>query len=99
MAEFLAKEGQLLLPMIDLIEQAECAIDEVIDVMGRATVEAVLRMSAEQLAGPRQQGKRGEERELYYHGTQPGPSGLERASASRGQAPAAEETLPAGRSR
>jgi transposase-like protein len=72
MAEFLAKEGQLLLPMIDLIEQAECAIDEVIDVMGRATVEAVLRMSAEQLAGPRQQGKRGEEREFYYHGTQPG---------------------------
>jgi transposase-like protein len=72
MAEFLAKEGQLLLPMIDLIEQAECAIDEVIDVMGRATVEAVLRMSAEQLAGPRQQGKRGEGREFYYHGTQPG---------------------------
>ena len=72
MAEFLAKEGQLLLPMVDLIEQAECAIDEVIDVMGRATIEAVLRMSAEQLAGPRQQGKRGQQREFYYHGTQPG---------------------------
>ncbi len=41
MAAFLAQEGQLLLPMVDLIEQAECAIDEVIDVMGRATVEAV----------------------------------------------------------
>ena len=38
MAEFLVKEGQLLLPMVDLIEQAECAIDEVIDVMGRATI-------------------------------------------------------------
>ena len=72
MAEFLAKEGQLLLPMVDLIEQAECAVDEVIDVMGRATIEAVLRMSAEQLAGPRQQGKRGEERAFYYHGTQQG---------------------------
>ena len=72
MAEFLAKEGQLLLPMVDLIEQAECAIDEVIDVMGRSTIEAVLRMSAEQLAGPRQQGKRGEGREFYYHGTQQG---------------------------
>lgn len=71
-AEFLAKEGQLLLPMVDLIEQAECAIDEVIDVMGRATIEAVLRMSAEQLAGPRQQGKRADQREFYYHGTQPG---------------------------
>ena len=72
MAEFLAKEGQLLLPMVDLISQAECAVDEVIDVMGRATIEAVLRMSAEQLAGPRQQGKRGDQREFYYHGTQPG---------------------------
>lgn len=72
MAEFLAKEGQFLLPMVDLIEQAECAIDEVIDVMGRATIEAVLRISAEQLAGPRQQGKRGNQREFYYHGRQPG---------------------------
>lgn len=72
MAEFLAKEGQLLLPMVDLIEQAECAVDEVIDVMGRATIEAVLRMSAEQFAGPRQQGRRSEGREFYYHGTQQG---------------------------
>lgn len=72
MAEFLAKEGQFLLPMVDLIEQAECAIDEVIDVMGRATIEAVLRISAEQLAGPRQQGKRGNQREFYYHGRQSG---------------------------
>ncbi len=71
LARFLVKEGQLLLPMLDLIEQAECAIDELIDVMGRATIEAVLRMSAEELAGPRQQGKRSE-REVYYHGTQKG---------------------------
>ena len=34
----------------------ERAIDEVIDVMGRATVEAVLQMSAEQVAGPKAQG-------------------------------------------
>ena len=34
LANFLAKEGQLLLPMLELIEQAEAAIDELIDVMG-----------------------------------------------------------------
>ena len=34
---------------------ASRATDEVIDVMGRATVEAVLRMSAEQVAGPKEQ--------------------------------------------
>jgi hypothetical protein len=27
LADFLAKDGQLLLPMLDLIENAECAID------------------------------------------------------------------------
>lgn len=71
LATFLAKDGQLLLPMLDLVEQAQCAIDEVVDVMGRATIEAILRMSAEQLAGPRQQGKR-TDRDVAYHGTQKG---------------------------
>lgn len=71
LARFLAKDGQLLLPMLDLIEQGQCAIDELVDVMGRATIEAVLQMSAAQIAGPKQQGKR-TEREIAYHGTQTG---------------------------
>ena len=54
------------------MERGEKAIDEVIDVMGRATVEAVLRMSAEQLAGPKRQGRRADDRALYWHGSQPG---------------------------
>ncbi len=37
-ASFVAKDGQLLLPMLDLIENAQCAIDDLIDVMGRATI-------------------------------------------------------------
>ena len=45
--EFLKREGQFLLPMLELVEQTEVAIDEVIQVMGRATIEAVLEMSAE----------------------------------------------------
>ena len=52
LADFLVKEGQLLLPMVQLVEQAEVAIDDLIDVMGRATIEAVLQMSAQQVAGP-----------------------------------------------
>jgi hypothetical protein len=58
--EFLKQEGQLLLPMVDLVERAELAIDEVIGVMGRATIEAVLEMSAEGVAGPKQAGKKRE---------------------------------------
>jgi putative transposase len=71
LATFLAKDGQLLLPMLDLVEQAQCAIDDLVDVMGRATIEAILRMSAEQMAGPRQQGKKCD-REVRYHGVQKG---------------------------
>lgn len=37
----------------------------------RATIEAVLLMSAAQLAGPKQQGKK-TDREIAYHGSQPG---------------------------
>ncbi|MBX3100869.1 MAG: IS256 family transposase [Salinibacterium sp.] len=71
LAELLSKDGQLILPLLDLVEQAQCAIDDLVDVMGRATIEAVLQMSAEQLAGPRQQGKKSD-REVVYHGSQPG---------------------------
>jgi transposase-like protein len=71
LAEVLAQDGQLLLPLLELIEHAEAAIDELIDVMGRATIEAVLLMSAQQRAGPKQQGKK-TDRDVVYHGTQAG---------------------------
>jgi len=57
LAKFLSKEGQLLLPMLELIEQAEAAVDEVIDVVGRASIEAILLLSAQQVAGPQHKGK------------------------------------------
>jgi len=34
LAKFLAQDGQLLLPMLELITQTESAVDEVIDVAG-----------------------------------------------------------------
>ncbi len=61
MAEFVKREGQFLLPMVELVEHTELAIDEVVQVMGRATIEAVLEMSAEGVAGPKQSGKAREE--------------------------------------
>src|SRR5262249_14734307 len=49
----------MLLPMVDLIEQCQWACDELIDVTRRAAIQAVLQLSAEQVAGgPLQQGKR-----------------------------------------
>ena len=40
--------------MLDLIANARVAIDDLIDVMGRATIEAALLMNAAQVAGPKQ---------------------------------------------
>ncbi len=71
LAAFLAKDGQLLLPILDLIENAQGAVDDLIDVMGRATIEAVLLMSAAGVAGPKQQGKAAH-RDVVYHGSQTG---------------------------
>jgi transposase-like protein len=70
LAGFLAREGQLLLPMVGLIEQAELAIDELVDVLGKATIEAVLQLSAQQIAGTRHPGKASGE--VRWHGCQPG---------------------------
>ena len=60
LSEFLAREGQFLLPMLDLITQAEMAVDELIDVAGRATIEAVLTLSAPELAEAKHLGRRGD---------------------------------------
>ena len=71
LAEFLSKGGQLLLPMVDLIEQCRMACDELIDVAGRAAIQAVLGLSAQQVAGPRQQGKQ-RTGEVVWYGQQSG---------------------------
>ena len=72
LGEFLSKNGQQLLPMVDLIEQCRMACDELIDVAGRATIQAVLELSAEQAAGgPRQQGKQ-RAGEVVWYGRQSG---------------------------
>jgi putative transposase len=72
LAGFLARGGQFLLPMVDLIEQCRMACDELIDVTGRAAIEAVLQLSANQAAGgPAQQGKR-RSGDVVFHGRQSG---------------------------
>lgn len=57
LANFLCQQGQFLLPMVELITQAEMAVDELIDVVGRATIEAVMTLSAQEVAGPKHPGK------------------------------------------
>jgi putative transposase len=70
LVKFLAKEGQLLLPMLELIEQAQTAVDEVIDVVGRSAIEAILLLSAQQVGGPQHQGKN--TGDILWYGRQKG---------------------------
>ena len=71
LAEFLGKNGQQLLPMVELIEQSRLAVEDLIDCVGRVTIQTVLRMSAEQVAGARQQGK-SRASSVFWHGSQAG---------------------------
>jgi transposase-like protein len=57
LTEFLCQDGQFLLPMVELITGAEMAVDELIEVTGRAAIEAVLTLSAQEVAGPKHPGK------------------------------------------
>jgi len=59
--EYLSKEDQVLLPFLECIERTELALDEVIDVAGRATIEAIVDLSAKQVAGEKHPGKKGSE--------------------------------------
>jgi hypothetical protein len=70
LAKFLYKEGQFLLPMLDLIEQAQAAVDEVIDVLGRSAIEAILLLSAQQVGGPPHKGKN--TGDILWYGRQKG---------------------------
>jgi transposase-like protein len=70
LAEFLSREGKVLLPFVELIERTEVAVDEVIDVAGRATIEAVLKLSAKRIAGDKHPGKQAGE--VRWYGSQEG---------------------------
>jgi transposase-like protein len=68
--EFTKANGQILLPMVELITQARVAVDEVIHTVGRKTIETILALSAQQTAGPRTPGKASGD--IRWHGSQPG---------------------------
>ena len=50
--QLLAGHGQALLPMVELLEAGRLAVEELVGQLGKAALEAVLLISAEQVAGP-----------------------------------------------
>ena len=75
-AEFMAANAQVVLPMVDLIEESMMAVDDLVETLGRATIEAVLLVSAANVAGERRQGVRSD-RDMGWHGSQSGVVSLE----------------------
>lgn len=70
LSELLSRDGQALLPFVELLETMEMAVDDLVDMAGRSTIEAVLKISAQGVAGTKRQGKR--RGEIGWHGSQNG---------------------------
>ncbi len=68
--QFCQANGQILLPILNLIENASQVVETVIHEIGHQTLEQILVLSAEQVAGPRTPGKTSGD--LRYHGSQSG---------------------------
>ena len=68
--QFCQNNGQLLLPLVNLIESASQQVESIIHEIGIQTLETVLVLSAEQVAGRRTPGK--PKGDVRWHGSQSG---------------------------
>jgi putative transposase len=68
--QFCQANGQILLPLVNLMQSASQVVETVIHEIGVQTLEVILRLSAEQVAGPRRPGKA--HSEIRHHGSQLG---------------------------
>ena len=65
-----ADQEQVLLPILELVENARASIDELMNGAARGFVEQLLVLSAQELAGAKHPGRR--MGEVLWHGSQPG---------------------------
>ena len=87
----LAKDGRdYLLPLVNVFALAGGALDQIIDVIGRAAIEAVLDISAADVAGEKQPGKERKGGGAAYHGRQRGRVYLAEPGRPGREAPAAQ---------
>jgi len=68
--QFCQANGQILLPILKLIENVSQVVETVVHEIALQTLERILVLSAEQVAGARTPGKASGE--IRYHGSQPG---------------------------
>jgi transposase-like protein len=68
--QFCQTNGQILLPIVNLIESASQVVENVIHEIQIQALETIIQLSAEQIAGARTPGK--QSGEVRWHGSQPG---------------------------
>jgi putative transposase len=68
--QFCHANGQILLPIVNMIQSASQVVDRVVHEIGVKTLEVILALSAEQVAGPRTPGKASGE--IRHYGSQRG---------------------------
>ena len=68
--QFCKANGQILLPILSMVQSASQVVDTVIHEIGVKTVELILTLSAEEVAGPRTPGKASGD--IRHHGSQMG---------------------------
>ncbi len=72
--QFCQSNGQILLPLIEKIQSASDMVNSVIHELSLKTLETILILSAEQVAGPRTPGK--SSGDIRWHGSQQGSVSL-----------------------
>lgn len=70
MTQYLAQGSQMLLPLLELVEDARASIDELMMEAARGFVEQLLVLSAQEVAGCRHPGR--EKEDVRWHGKQQG---------------------------
>ena len=98
--DLLARDGrEHLLPLVNVFALAGGALDGIIDLIGRAAIEAVLDISAAEVAGERRPGRRRDGGGPAYHGRQGGRLYLAdravRVEKPRLRGPGGEVAIPA----
>jgi transposase-like protein len=88
LAGLLAEQGQLVLPMLELIVNAQKTVDEAIDHVGREMIGGILEFSARQIAGAAHRGKADDD-----------PDGVHRFGHQRGVVPLGDRKLRVKRPR
>lgn len=68
--QFCQANGQILLPIVEMIQSASEVVTTVIHELGRQTLETILLLSAEQVAGAKTPGKASGD--IRWHGSQTG---------------------------